>query len=203
MRHLEDLISLSRRALSSTLSSARESERAVFAVDGTAGNGHDTLFLASQVGKNGHVWAFDVQEAAIASARERLATEAPEFLERVVFVQAGHETAGDILPAETVGYVRAVTFNLGFLPGSDKRVVTRSTSTLQALETLSAMLAVGGVISIHSYRGHDGGNEEDEAVSRWFEDRSWKEWRISGYFIVNKRRNRETLYLAERIAIPS
>ncbi len=203
MRHLEDLIALSRRTLSSALALARESEDPVFAVDATAGNGHDTLFLASEAGIRGRVWAFDVQGAAIAATRERFAQEAPGLLQHVVFARAGHETAGDVLPAEAAGRVRAVTFNLGYLPGSDKRVVTRVPTTLQALETLTAMLAPGGVVSVHSYRGHGGGDEEDEAVRRWFEDRSWDEWRVAGYFFANKRRNRETLYLAERIGVLS
>ena len=31
------------------------------AVDATAGNGHDTLFLAERVGPAGQVYAFDIQ----------------------------------------------------------------------------------------------------------------------------------------------
>ena len=34
-------------------------------IDATCGNGHDTLFLSRLVGHEGHVWAFDVQEAAV------------------------------------------------------------------------------------------------------------------------------------------
>ena len=34
------------------------------AVDATAGNGHDTLFLANLVGNDGYVYAFDVQQAS-------------------------------------------------------------------------------------------------------------------------------------------
>ena len=42
------------------------------AVDFTMGNGHDTAFLSKTVGKNGHVYAFDVQEMALASTAENL-----------------------------------------------------------------------------------------------------------------------------------
>ena len=35
------------------------------ALDGTAGNGHDTLLLAQCVGPGGRVWAFDVQPQAV------------------------------------------------------------------------------------------------------------------------------------------
>ena len=41
-------------------------------VDATMGNGKDTLFLAELVGETGHVFAFDVQQEAVARTRERL-----------------------------------------------------------------------------------------------------------------------------------
>lgn len=37
------------------------------AVDFTMGNGHDTAFLSRTVGERGHVYAFDIQEAAVRS----------------------------------------------------------------------------------------------------------------------------------------
>ena len=44
-------------------------------VDATAGNGHDTVFLARLAGPSGQVHAFDVQEEAIRATRERLEKE--------------------------------------------------------------------------------------------------------------------------------
>jgi len=41
-------------------------------IDATAGNGHDTLFLAQQVGASGTVYSFDVQEEAIRITGSRL-----------------------------------------------------------------------------------------------------------------------------------
>ena len=43
------------------------------AVDATAGNGHDTAFLAEAVGTAGGVWAFDVQPRALDAAAALLA----------------------------------------------------------------------------------------------------------------------------------
>ena len=200
MRHLDELIPLSRRAVASALALAREQDAAPVAVDATVGNGHDTLFLASAVGKHGHVWGFDVQEAALASARKRFETEGPELLGRVSLVPAGHETAKTVFPAASAGHLWAVMFNLGFLPGSDRRLVTKPATTLEALAFFSSILAIGGVISVHSYRGHAGGREEDGAVARWFADLPWETWRVAEYTFSNKRRNPETLYLAERLA---
>lgn len=42
------------------------------ALDGTAGNGHDTLFLAQTAGILGKVWAFDIQPQALSRTRCRL-----------------------------------------------------------------------------------------------------------------------------------
>ena len=56
--------------------------------DATAGNGHDTLFLAQRVLPGGRVFAFDVQEAAIGRTRERLSDRG---LESVTLIHAGHQ----------------------------------------------------------------------------------------------------------------
>lgn len=196
MRHLDGLMALSRRALASAL---REAFGAM-AVDATTGNGHDTLFLAANTGATGRVWAFDVQEAALASAKKRIQTEAPHLLDAVTFIHAGHETASTALPPEARGNIRAVTFNLGYLPGGDKHIVTTASGTLAALDGLSAMLAAGGVLSVHSYQGHPGGGKEGAAVAGWFAALPWEAWRVAEYSFRNKRRNPEVLFLAERVA---
>lgn len=203
VRHIDDLTPLSRRALASALAGEPGGMRPyghAMAVDATTGNGHDTLFLAANVGEAGRVWAFDIQEAALVSAKNRFRAEAPHLLNSVTFIHAGHETAGTVLPPEARGNIRAVTFNLGYLPGGDKRIVTTLSGTLAALDSLSAMLAVGGVLSVHSYLGHPGGDEEGETVAGWSAALPWEAWRVAEYSFCNKHRNPETLYLAERVA---
>ena len=199
VQHLESLTGLSRRALSLALGLARDTGRVPCAVDATAGNGHDTVFLASEVGENGRVWAFDVQEAALAATQERMEAAGQDIFRRVVLVRAGHETAGRHLPAEVRGSLWAVTFNLGFLPGSDRRVKTAAATTLEALSFLGGMLAVGGVVSVHVYKGHAGGVEEGVAVGNWFAALPWETWRVAEYSFRNKARNPEILFLAEKL----
>lgn len=192
------MIPLSRRALAAALASGRQNNASLAAVDATMGNGHDTVFLAGAVGGNGTVWAFDVQKTAHEITKERFAAEAPELLRRVRFCPAGHETASRALPPEAHGRVWAATFNLGYLPGSDKQVVTRPETTLAALRDIAGMTAVGGVISVHCYLGHAGGENEGLAVAAWFGALPWDAWRVAEYSFINKTRNRETLFLAER-----
>lgn len=52
---------------------------------------------------------------------------------------------------------RLVAFNLGYLPGGDKGIITQSATTLLALEAAKELLLPGGVISIVAYVGHPGG----------------------------------------------
>lgn len=135
------------------------------AIDATVGNGNDTLFLARQVGATGHVQGFDLQLAALDSAAARL--RAGGVADQVTLVHAGHETMLERLPAALRGRIRAIMFNLGYLPGSDKACITRATTTLQALDQGMVLLAPEGVLSVLAYRGHDGGTEEAEAVDQW------------------------------------
>ncbi len=130
-------------------------------VDATCGRGHDTLFLARLVGGKGTVWAFDIQEDALAAARELLDGEG--CLTQVRLVNAGHERLTEYVREP----VRGVVFNLGFLPGAGRDVITRPHTTLAALDQAAHTLLPGGIIAISLYTGHAGGVEEAEAVEHW------------------------------------
>lgn len=131
-------------------------------MDATAGNGRDTLFLAQTVGKSGRVWAFDIQPDAILQARVLLAQNG--LARHVEFILGSHEDMRAYLPAEAEGRLRAIVFNLGYLPGGDKAIVTKPASTMAALEAGLALLAPGGCLSVIAYRGHDEGLAETDAV---------------------------------------
>lgn len=135
------------------------------AIDATVGNGHDTLFLARLVGATGKVYGFDIQQQALDNAFHRLAEEGAA--QQVSLYHAGHETMGFMVPEMSHGKVRAVMFNLGYLPGSDKQRTTRAPTTLTALQIALSLLAPGGVISLLAYTGHPGGREEAEEVKAW------------------------------------
>ena len=131
------------------------------AVDATLGNGHDALFLAGLVGEEGRVIGFDIQAQAIESSRSRLAEAG--VMERCELVEASHARMRDFVPGE----VSAVTFNLGYLPGADQGMITRSRSSLEALSVSLELLRSGGLITCVCYPGHPGGLEEAEAVLTW------------------------------------
>lgn len=130
-------------------------------VDATCGNGHDTLLLVRLVGSAGKVWGFDIQEPALAATAALLEREGCR--EQVELLHAGHERIAEFVD----GPLDAVIFNLGYLPGGDREIVTRPAETLSALNQASELLAPGGRICIVLYSVHPGGTEEAEAVESW------------------------------------
>ncbi|TLD71085.1 methyltransferase domain-containing protein [Phragmitibacter flavus] len=137
------------------------------AVDATAGNGHDALFLAQHVLPNGKLFIFDIQEPAITSTRQRLLDHAIP-LDSVEFFQTGHQTLIQSLPPTLHGQINAIMFNLGYLPGGDKSRITLTESTLSAIRQALDMLAPDGLLTTVVYPGHDGGREEAALVETLF-----------------------------------
>jgi predicted methyltransferase len=144
-----------------------------FAVDATAGNGHDTLLLAKLVGADGRVCSMDVQAAAMDATRERL--QSADCLKQVELIKENHAAALATL-AEAAPRAAAIVFNLGYLPGSDKRVQTHAADTLAALNASARLLAPGGFIAITAYQGHPGGMVESEAVAKWMHAQKLRGW---------------------------
>ncbi|MGB0387671.1 MAG: class I SAM-dependent methyltransferase [Ardenticatenaceae bacterium] len=157
------------------------------AIDATVGNGHDTRFLAHCVGAEGRVYGFDIQEAAITMTRERLRQAG--VLERVRLFVAGHEQMEELVRQEEheVGQVKAVMFNLGYLPQSDQSIITRPETTLPALQAALRLLAPGGMITIIVYTGHPGGQQEYEAIMKWVKKLSTYQAKVLSYQFVNPR----------------
>lgn len=163
------------------------------ALDCTVGNGHDTLFLADLVGQSGRVEGFDVQEQALQNAARLLGARPNVHLHLT-----GHENLEQVLGSELQGRIQAAMFNLGYLPGSDKDIVTCPQTTLACLEALQTWLAPGGGISVHIYMGHGGGEVEGEAVLAFARRLNWQQWQVGAYEMLNKKTNREILLLLQK-----
>lgn len=127
-------------------------------VDATAGNGHDTLFLAKLVGEYGRVTAFDIQQQAIDATRDRLENE--QMRQRVQLIHGSHSEMEIHVPDP----IKAAVFNLGYLPGADHTITTNSDSTWSAIQAALSLLVVGGRVVIVIYHGHDTGKRERQSV---------------------------------------
>lgn len=130
-------------------------------IDATAGNGHDTRFLARLVGSGGAVYAIDLQHAALQQAQALLHAEQ---LGHVTWQVGNHARLAELIPEGLHGQIAVVMFNLGYLPGGNKTITTTSEATSAAVQAALALLRPGGVVTIVAYSGHPGGAEEVRAL---------------------------------------
>ena len=131
------------------------------AVDFTMGNGHDTEFLSKTVGEFGHVFAFDIQEQALASTEEHLRRSlCPQ---NYTLILDSHHNAAKYVDVP----FKAAMFNLGYLPGSDKTVTTMRSTTLPAIETAISLMTRDAVITVAVYPGHAEGEAEGKEICEY------------------------------------
>lgn len=154
-------------------------------VDATLGNGHDTLFLANLVGENGMVFGFDVQEEAILSSKTRI--EQQGLQDRVTIFHKGHEQLLEMIPSEHHGKITGAIFNLGYLPGSDKTIVTKPETTISAIEQLLKILAPEGIIILVIYHGHEEGATERDALMEYCQYIDQKQAHVLQYQFINQQ----------------
>ena len=129
------------------------------AADFTMGNGHDTEFLCRSVGEKGHVYAFDIQQKALDSTKERL--HAADLLDRATLILDSHSNAAKYIDKPLM----ASMFNLGYLPGSGKKeITTMRETTLPAVEFAIEQTAPDGIVLIAVYPGHEEGDAEGKML---------------------------------------
>ena len=163
------------------------------AVDATAGNGHDTLFLANLVGDNGYVYAFDVQKDAVDATLHRLLDNALEH--RAIVLKDGHENVAKYINKP----VAAAIFNLGYLPGGNHEIITRPDTTIQAIESLLTLLKVGGVIVLVVYYGHEGGKDERNEVIEFVSNLPQKHVHVLRYEFMNQKNDPPFIIALEKV----
>lgn len=155
-------------------------------IDGTCGNGHDTLFLAELVGAEGHVYAFDIQSEAVRKTRDRLSEE--KALDQTTVIHDSHGKVTDYISEKHIGSVQAAIFNLGYLPGSDKSVVTTPDETIASVTNVLSALKKGGLVVLVVYHGHPGGSEEKDALLDYVTSLNHKEYHVLNYGFINQKR---------------
>jgi len=163
------------------------------AIDATVGNGHDTVFLAEQIGSSGHVYGFDIQQAAIDSTREKFRqAHSPECL---TLIHASHADMDEKIPEQLHGKIRVIMFNLGYRPGGDKSVITLTDSTLTALTVAVRILAVNGIITLLAYPGHQSGDLETDQVKNWCEQLDTKQFAVSTIYSTEHKDTAPRLFV--------
>lgn len=126
-------------------------------VDATCGNGNDTLIL-SRLAKE--VYAFDIQSKAIYNTQKLLNNN---LINNVTLINDSHEKMYKHL-CKYKNKISLITFNLGYLPGSDKNVITNHKTTLIAIKEGLKLLNNKGIILVTCYPHTEGKKESDEII---------------------------------------
>lgn len=153
-------------------------------IDATLGNGHDTLYLAQLVGPAGRVYGFDIQEEAILSTKGRLAEH--DLLDRATLFHQGHEMVTQCIPPIHQNRITGAVFNLGYLPGGDKDIVTRPDTTISAIDQLLDIMAPEGIIVLVIYHGHPEGAVERDYLLRYLRTFDQNKAHILQYQFINQ-----------------
>jgi tRNA1(Val) A37 N6-methylase TrmN6 len=167
------------------------------AIDATVGNGHDTLFLAERVAPLGHVYGFDIQQAAIDSTHRKFRQNGLENC--LTLTHGSHALMIDQIPAQFHGNIKAVMFNLGYLPGSDKSVITQTESTLAALTASARILAGNGILTVLAYPGHQGGDMETDQVKNWCELLDNKQFEVNTIYSTEHKQTAPRLFTIRKL----
>lgn len=149
-------------------------------VDATCGNGNDTLFLSHLVEADGHVYAFDIQQQAIERTKQLLDEHKQK---NVTLIQDSHANVDQYIDEDTK--LAAAIFNLGYLPRSDKKIVTKPESTITAVKKLLHLLKKNGVIVLVIYSGHPGGLDEKNAVLDFVKKLDQQYYTVLKYQFIN------------------
>ena len=150
-------------------------------VDATCGNGYDTLFLSSKISKKGKLYAFDIQKSAIESTKSKF----KEKKINIDFINDGHENLDKYINED----INCIIYNLGYLPGSNKKVVTKKETTIKSLKIALELLANNGLIVLVIYSEHEGGRTEKNAVLEFSSNLDYKKYNVLHYNFINQKMN--------------
>ena len=157
------------------------------AVDATVGKGKDTLKLLKAVGDEGFVYGFDLQKDALDAANKLL----KDYKNYKLFLES-HENLDKLEKFDLVIY------NLGYLPGSDKKITTLKDSTLSSLKKAAEKISDGGIIIVVSYLGHENSFEEREGVDEFLKSLDQKRFKVEKREFYNQKNSPPIVYLIEK-----
>ena len=127
-------------------------------MDLTAGNGFDTLMLAKLSKK---VFSIDIQSIAIKNTKKLLDDN---NINNVIQIQDSHENIYNLLK-EYKNKISLIIYNLGYLPGGNKNILTNYKTTLKSLKESFKLLNNKGIVLITCYPHEEGKKESKEIIN--------------------------------------
>lgn len=177
-KYINDISSLSHSIIE------RFVENCNVAVDCTLGNGHDTDFLSQKFQK---VFAFDIQKEVTDFYREKK-------VDNVEVINDSHHRLDYYIEFG----VDCIMYNLGFLPGGNKKITTKSDTSLISIKKAVPLLNKGGLITIGLYLGHNEGIKEKEVILKFVSTLPKNEYGVMLHKVINRSETAPMLLVIER-----
>lgn len=154
------------------------------AVDATLGNGYDTDFLSRSFKK---VYSFDIQKCACDNYAEKHRLN-------VKVINDSHH----LLKQYINKGVDCIMYNLGFLPGGDKKVTTNYETSLESIKAGLELLNCGGIMTICIYRGHEEGKKEEKIILDYVKQLPKDKFGVMNHEVLNRSENAPILLAIEK-----
>lgn len=157
-----------------------------WALDATCGNGLDTLALAATLRayKQWGLVGIDIQKKAVDHTRGLLQLNLSE--EQMTSVHLFQQSHLQFPPLAYQHPIRVIVYNLGYLPGGDKSLMTQTATTLSSVETALQLLQPGGIVSITCYPGHEEGSLEQTALLQRLVSLKNSDWSVCHHTFLNR-----------------
>ena len=125
----------------------------------------------------------DIQEQALEKTRQAISAIDPALLDRTHIVNRNHRSFPEMLAQNSVSLV---VYNLGYLPGSDKSIVTNKENTIISIRAALSLLKPRGLLSVLCYRMHcDDAMLEASAVEDELRTLPPERWRTFSHTPLN------------------
>lgn len=167
-------------------------EKATILVDGTMGNGQDTLFLRENSLPEAKVYSFDIQPIALEMTGKLLEEQAQ--LPPVELILGNHRDINAFVPTQ----IDVGMLNLGYLPQGNKEITTMTENTISTLGIWLNKLSLHGMISVVCYPGHVEGEQEYVAISNYLSELSGALFQVARMEAWN-RKGAPIAFFIERI----
>ncbi|MFW5788193.1 MAG: tRNA (mnm(5)s(2)U34)-methyltransferase, partial [Halanaerobiales bacterium] len=96
----------------------------------------------------------------------------------------GHENMESYIKRNLDG----ILFNLGYLPGGDRRIVTDADKTLKAVQVGLNLLKNGGLIVLVIYTGQAGGQQERDVLLYFSKTLDESVYNVMLYHFLNQKK---------------
>lgn len=154
-------------------------KNAEIALDMTCGNGNDSKLILEKLNP-ASVYAFDIQEIAIKNTKELC-----QGFDKLKLIHDSHENFEKYIDDK----IDLAVFNLGYLPGADKSIVTKGQTVLDTIKKLLIRINLKGKIILTFYPGHPSGREEKELIIKYLESLNQKNFSILKFDFINQINN--------------